>query len=387
MKQFTRILALVVVLVLAMGLIACGETASSEQPEATNAPESTANGSEEVAAFDFSAGLNEDGGWADVDITKLVTLPENYLSIPLSEEAKTVTQEEVDAMIEDILASSSTEFEKITDQEVKSGDRVSIDYVGSVDGVEFMGGNTNGQGTVVTAGSKEYVDDFLDQIIGHKPGETVDVVVTFPEGYNDSTDTEGNAMVLAGKEALFQTTINYIQGEQILPELSDDWVKVHFGPGSANDMGLTTVEELHKAVEEDLLSASKADFVQLWVEENCIVNEVPEEIFQRYMDRFAEGNRQQAASYGMTVEQFYEMMGTNEEQFMESQKENIRQAAELELVLQAIAEAEGMQVTEEQVRTELGPQADQILKIFGLPYAKQVLRNESVMMAVMDGAQ
>lgn len=85
---------------------------------------------------------------------------------------------------------------------VEDGDTVNIDYIGSVDGVEFDGGNTQGQGTDLTIGSGKYIDDFEEQLIGAHPGDEVDVMVTFPDDYGNEE--------LNGKEALFEVTINGI---------------------------------------------------------------------------------------------------------------------------------------------------------------------------------
>ncbi|MCD8021861.1 MAG: FKBP-type peptidyl-prolyl cis-trans isomerase [Lachnospiraceae bacterium] len=85
---------------------------------------------------------------------------------------------------------------------VEDGDTVNIDYVGSIDGVEFSGGSTDGNGTDLTIGSGAYIDDFEEQLIGYHPGDTVDVYVTFPEDYGVDE--------LNGQEALFEVTINGI---------------------------------------------------------------------------------------------------------------------------------------------------------------------------------
>lgn len=85
---------------------------------------------------------------------------------------------------------------------VEDGDTVNIDYVGTVDGVEFSGGNTQGMGTDLTIGSGSYIDDFEEQLIGHKVGETVTVEVTFPENYGNED--------LNGKDAVFEVVINGI---------------------------------------------------------------------------------------------------------------------------------------------------------------------------------
>ena len=86
---------------------------------------------------------------------------------------------------------------------VENRDTVNIDYVGSVDGVEFEGGSTQGQGTDLVIGSGSYIDDFEEQLIGAHPGDEVDVYATFPDPYNNNPD-------LSGKEALFEVTINGI---------------------------------------------------------------------------------------------------------------------------------------------------------------------------------
>ena len=86
---------------------------------------------------------------------------------------------------------------------IENGDTVNIDYVGSVDGVEFEGVSTQGQGTDLVIGSGSYIDDFEEQLIGAHPGDEIDVYTTFPDPYNNNPD-------LSGKEALFEVTINGI---------------------------------------------------------------------------------------------------------------------------------------------------------------------------------
>ncbi len=98
---------------------------------------------------------------------------------------------------------TATVYSNDKNREIKLGDKVNIDYVGSVDGVEFSGGNTRGNGADLIIGSHMYIDDFEEQLIGHKAGDEVDVEVTFPEVYKNNPD-------LAGKDALFKVTINGI---------------------------------------------------------------------------------------------------------------------------------------------------------------------------------
>ena len=102
----------------------------------------------------------------------------------------------------DAAEDTSAATETVAEDTVQNGDTVFIDYVGSIDGVEFEGGNTHGQGTELTIGSHMYIDDFEEQLIGHKAGDEVDVNVTFPEDYQMED--------LAGKDALFKVTIHSI---------------------------------------------------------------------------------------------------------------------------------------------------------------------------------
>ena len=98
---------------------------------------------------------------------------------------------------------NSTAYSADTSLTVEDGDTVNIDYVGTVDGVEFDGGSTQGMGTDLVIGSGSYIDDFEDRLIGAHPGDTVEVNVTFPDPYSLNTD-------LSGAEAVFTVTINGI---------------------------------------------------------------------------------------------------------------------------------------------------------------------------------
>lgn len=111
-------------------------------------------------------------------------------AVTATETADTQEQSETETLVTD------------TSVAVEDGDTVNIDYIGTIDGVEFSGGNTQGQGTDLTIGSGTYIDDFEEQLIGHYVGETVEVDVTFPENYGNND--------LNGKDAVFQVTINGI---------------------------------------------------------------------------------------------------------------------------------------------------------------------------------
>lgn len=146
-----------------------------------------------TTSSDFSAGLNEDGTIANIDVSKSITLADyENLVVPMSEVQ--ATDEEVDSDINSTL-SANQEVSDDSSLEIADGDKVNIDYVGTIDGEEFEGGSATGYD--LTIGSNTFIDDFETQLIGHRKGEEVTVDVTFPEDY--STNTE-----LAGKDAFLQ---------------------------------------------------------------------------------------------------------------------------------------------------------------------------------------
>ena len=383
-NAFTHALALALALVMVLTLAACG---NSDEPEEGTEPKATPETVDiSVDKFDYSSALEDNGYWKGITALDLVTLPEDYAHIKLSAEAATVTDEALEQALKSLVANASAEYEKITDRAVEKDDLVSIDYVGSVDGVEFVGGNTNGQSAIVTAGSNQYVDDFLTQIIGHKPGETIDVVVTFPEGYNDSQDTKGNPMVLENKEAVFKTTINYIQGEQIVPELTDEFVEKNFGPASGLPFSFTTVSELKDGLKEDMLNSQKADFTYKYLLDNSTVTEIPEIVTEHLVNAAVYEMKTEAARYGMAFDELLQAQGMTEDQFIGAVRENSAESAKMQLVMQAIAESEKINVTEDDVREDLGADYEGLVNLYGKGYTSMVTLNNDVMDLILNGA-
>lgn len=171
-----------------------------------------------LRAFDYSDGLDENGYWSGIKALDYVTLPEDFGSIALKENDLTPTEDELQQQVDNLL-NQYTSSQPVTGRAAQSGDVANIDYTGTVDGVAFTGGTATGYD--LTLGSGSFIDGFEDQIIGHNVGDTFDVTVTFPDGYGDSTDAEGNTITLSGKEAVFSVTLNSIS-ESVTPELTDD---------------------------------------------------------------------------------------------------------------------------------------------------------------------
>ncbi len=389
MKKLQKHLIAFLCLMLAAALLAAcggdavsGASSGAASSDAASVPADPAPAAD-AAAFDYSSALTDEGFWKDVTALDLVSLGE-YRGIELPAEVTVADEAAIDEQIEAIRQNFSTSFEEITDRAVADGDTVNIDYVGSVDGVEFMGGNTNGQGSDVTIGVTNFIDDFLEQLVGHKPGETIDVLATFPEGYSDSTDAEGNAVVLANREALFVVTINYIQGDAILPTFDDAFVAENF----AESYGFTTVQQVRDDIAASMVSEQETTFLTDWILENCPVSKVPESMVQYWKDATLADIASSGAMYGLDAATLLQMQGyASTEAFLDSIEESIVANCKQYLVVQAIAEKEGLSITEADEIEAIGQENHEaVLAQFGRGYVRMTLMVGRVFDIISDSA-
>lgn len=318
-----------------------GEQAETTATQVTKSDTSATTDTQEAPTFDFSAGIDENGHWTGVKALDYVKLPSDYKSISIPASEVTPTDEEVQSMISSITSGYAT-LEQVTDRAVADGDTVNIDYVGSVDGTEFEGGSTQGNGTVVTIGVTQYIDDFLDQLVGHKPGETFDVNVTFPEDYGVEE--------LNGKDAVFSVTINYIQ-ETKQPDVTDEWVEQTL----KGKYGWTTVAEMDKEIRDSLQYKHSADYVRNYVLENSEVSEIPASIVDQQAAQLVYQYEYYANMYGTDLASFLKMSAGVEttDELVEKNKESLTDAAKVYLVFQAVAEDAGIEVTPDELTNYL----------------------------------
>ena len=357
-KIFSRSLAAALCAGMALSLAACSSTAASSQSAASSeaagseassaasAPVDPDPLAQKAADFNYSAALDENGYFAGVRALDYVTLPADYKALSVSAADVQVTDDELQTNLDYIL-SQFAETEQDTESTIQNGDSVNIDYVGSVDGIEFTGGNTNGQGTTVTAGSTQYVDDFLTQIIGHKPGETFDVVVTFPDGYDDSTDANGDPIKLAGQEAVFSVTINYI-AKSVTPELTDEFISKNIDPKYGS-----TVEEFKDTVRKDVADANLEKYVTNYLTQNSVyTDELPEAVTEYSSMMVLNYYCGYASAKNQTLTQFIQenLDADSIQALLDSNKEAIDNQAKRFLLYQALAEDQGLDCTDDDVK-------------------------------------
>lgn len=357
-KIFSRSLAAALCAGMALSLAACSSTAASSQSAASSEAASSEASSaasapvdpdplaQKAADFNYSAALDENGYFTGVRALDYVTLPADYKALSVSAADVQVTDDELQTNLDYIL-SQFAETEQDTESTIQNGDSVNIDYVGSVDGIEFTGGNTNGQGTTVTAGSTQYVDDFLTQIIGHKPGETFDVVVTFPDGYDDSTDANGDPIKLAGQEAVFSVTINYI-AKSVTPELTDEFISKNIDPKYGS-----TVEEFKDTVRKDVADANLEKYVTNYLTQNSVyADELPEAVTEYSSMMVLNYYCGYASAKNQTLTQFIQenLDADSIQALLDSNKEAIDNQAKRFLLYQALAEDQGLDCTDDDVK-------------------------------------
>ena len=271
-----------------------------------------------------------------------VTLAD-YKGIAVPASAVEPTDDAVDAQVNAILSTYATTAQ-VTDRAVADGDTVNIDYVGTINGVEFDGGNTQGKGTTVTIGKTQYIDDFLDQLVGHTPGETFDVHVTFPDDYGVQS--------LDGQDATFSVTINYIS-EQQNPELTDDWVAQNLGP----TYGWKTADEMRDALRDSLRREALGTYVENYLVENStFAQSLPQSMLEYQNGSLVSYYQGYASAYGVDLsEALPSLAGVSSiDDLIASNRENIDVAVKRCLVLQAVAEAEGLTVSDDEVTAYIG---------------------------------
>jgi len=346
MKYLKRFLAVVLAGVLAFSLTGClssneedsvsSSASESETPSSESEAPSEGSAEESTGPFDASPYCDDFGHYKDVDALALVTLPElDGIEVPYEE--YTPTESDIQAQIDQILSSHSQQ-RHITEGTVEDGDTVNIDYVGSQNGVEFAGGSTGGNGTDVTIGVTSYIDGFLDQLIGHKPGENFDINVTFPDPYPNNPD-------LAGKPAVFNITINYIVEEEPA-ELTDAFVEENFG----ESMGWHNIAEMKDGIRSVLGQDMLAGYLSDYLVNNSTVSEEPQmatDYWNAYLEWYV---KYMCTQHGITMEEYLAQSGVaNMKELIVKQKENISKQINYDLVMQAAAQKLEYEPAEEEI--------------------------------------
>ncbi|MEE1027781.1 MAG: trigger factor [Agathobacter sp.] len=297
-----------------------------------------------------------------------------YMGVTVTKIDTTVTDEEVDAALEQERQQSSRTVD-VTDRAVADGDIAVIDFEGFVDGEAFEGGK--GDNYSLEIGSHSFVDTFEEQLVGKNIGDDVEVNVTFPENYQ--------AADLAGKPAVFKVKINEIKAKE-LPELDDEF---------AADKGHDTLAEYKEEVKKNLVE-KKEEEAKRTKEDEAIQKiidkskmDIPEAMIKTQCETMVEEFAQRIAQSGLTMEQYLQFSGITVDQLMEQVKPEATTRIQSSLVLEAIVKAENIEVSDEEMDAEIekmaknyGMEADKLKEYMGDAQKDSMKREMSITKAV-----
>ncbi len=280
---------------------------------------------------------------AEVALKPEVTLGE-YKGLTVDKAEIEVTEDEVNAKLAEE-QNKNARTVSVEDRAVQNGDEVVLDFEGFVDGVAFEGGK--GENYPLTIGSGSFIPGFEEQLVGVEAEKEVEVNVTFPEEYH--------AENLAGKPAVFKCTVHEIKVKEV-PELDDDF--------AAEVSEFDTLEEYKEDIKTKLL-AKKADDANRAKEdqavEKAVANatmEIPEAMIatqaEQMLDDFARNMQQQ----GLTMDQYFQFTGLTKEKMLEEVRPQAVKRIETRLVLEAIAKAENIEISEEKFDAEIAKMAE-----------------------------
>lgn len=308
----------------------------------------------------------------------------NYNGMELEREVGQVEQADLQRKIDKILQEGTTK-KKIKEGKVKKGDTVNIDYVGKIDGVAFDNGTAQGQS--LTIGSGSYIEGFETGLIGANVGDTVTVHTTFPEDYGVDS--------LNGKEATFDVTINFIEGEQIVPKWNDAFVKNTTQYNSTKEyedvLRVELEDELRKTEEYTLQAKILTNLVN-----EATFDELPADLVDaransmtQYYKDYAENNK---IAYSEFIKQQFKM---SEEDFNKEVRTTAENSVKQTVAVYAVAEAENLipegeerEKKELEVAKQYGyPSVEELTKVYGDDYALQLVIRDEVLKFIEDNAK
>lgn len=280
---------------------------------------------------------------ATVAIKPEVTLGD-YKGVEIDKVDSEVTDEDIKAELEKVQKQNSRTI-PVEDRAAKMDDEVTIDFEGFVDGEAFEGGK--GENYQLVLGSHSFIDTFEDQIVGKNIGDEFDVNVTFPEDYQ--------AEDLAGKPAVFKCKLHGIK-ETELPELDDEFAS-EVSEFDTMDEYKEDLKATLKVRKEKEAKSTKEGLVIDKIIENAAM-EIPEPMIATTKDQMLNEFAQQISYQGLSIEQYFQFTGMTRESFLETATPEAERRIKSRLVLEAIAKAEDIQVSDEELEEELKKMAE-----------------------------
>lgn len=299
---------------------------------------------------DVSVDKLEDDG-----VTMVATVPvkpevkiSSYKGMKIKQFAYTVKDEEIDAEIARVQDRNARKVD-VTDRAAQNGDIANIDFVGTVDGVKFDGGEA--EGFDLTLGSGQFIPGFEDQVVGMNVGESKDVNVTFPENYQ--------AEALKGKAAVFAVKLNKLQAKE-LPELTDEFIKEATGSETVADYKAKTKERLQAQADRRANDATENSILEA-IAANAEV-EIPQAMIEREIDSLVQKFEYQLMYQGLKLQEYLDFLKVTESDFRKNYEEQAKKNVLSQLIIGQIIKDEKIEATEEEVDAKVAEQAASVNK-------------------------
>lgn len=345
MRRFKKGCAVVLTLALSASLL----TACGSEKEKTGELKSSSATSTDATSTDAEAPEYETIEDMVDAYAKNVVLGD-YKGIEYEDKSEEVTDDDVQDAV-DSFVDSLKSYDEDKESAAKDGDTVNIDFVGTVDGEEFDGGNSNGSGYDLELGSGTFIDGFEEQIVGHKPGETFTVTATFPEDYGVDE--------LNGKEAEFETTLNYIKVD-VPAEYSDALVAENTDYSTMEEYEASVRKQLEDTASDNALASAQNE-VMVKVINNCEINNLSVAEVQQNASEIIASIQESAESYSIDYAQYiYYMYGyDDEDEFAEYVYDICEETQKERMVVCAVAKAEGITITDDEAEAFLENYAEE----------------------------
>lgn len=262
----------------------------------------------------------------------------DYKGVEIERVSDEVTEEDIEKELENLQKRNSRMV--VVERAAQEGDTVLLDYEGWVGDTQFEGGTAERQ--PLKLGSGTFIPGFEEQLIGVEPGGEKDVKVTFPEEYHSEE--------LAGKEAVFKCKVHEVKEEE-LPELNDDFAKDISECDTLEELKKDTEENLKKAAAAKAESRMKNSLLEKIYEANDI--DIPDVMVEDEITNMMNEFDQQLRTQGMNLEQYFEYLGKDPQEFRGELKEDAYRKVKTRMLVSAVADAENIQVTEEDMEKEI----------------------------------
>ena len=271
-----------------------------------------------------------------------------YKGMKIKEYAYNVKDEEVDAEITRLLDRNARKV-PVEDRAAQNGDVANIDFVGTVDGVKFDGGEA--QGFDLTLGSGQFIPGFEDQVVGMNIGETKDVNVQFPENYQ--------AENLKGKPAVFSVKLNSLQGKE-LPELNDAFIKDATGSETVEAYKAKTKERLQKNADRKATDDTENSILEA-IAANAEA-EIPQAMIETEINSLVQKFEYQLMYQGLKLQDYLDFLKVSLADFRKNYEEQAKKNVLNQLVISQLIKDENIQATEEEVDAKVAEQAASVGK-------------------------